>query len=182
MPVIDTKEKERLKALFKHSGVCVNTKTIDDYLADIKNLVKHNNAEIEKLKAENAHLKSEAYKDAEMADMQKKVDRANEERKKMSEDYYRGFPLSKEESEAIYAWQRQHDKEEHGNEKGYHGAIGGGFTYEFVPTSIGTVGECVCGTCHTKALMRACAGGNYIKDIYNSYMKEHNGSFIFQDL
>ena len=68
----------------------------------------------------------------------------------MNENYQRGFPISKEESEKINAWINKHEKEKHsysenGSPRG--GAIGGCYCYTFIPTSIGVFGsiKCSCG-------------------------------------
>ena len=57
-----------------------------------------------------------------------------------------GFVIYNEEYEAIEQWKQKHEKEKH-NGKMKHGAIGGSYTYEFTPTSIGVIGsvKCRCG-------------------------------------
>ncbi len=61
----------------------------------------------------------------------------------MRDDYYRGFPITKSEEKAITKWKSEHEK----NHNGGYGAIGGKYTYHFIPTSIGIVGtiKCSCG-------------------------------------
>ena len=84
---------------------------------------------VENLKKENAELKSEHYKDEQLSNMKDKLN-------KMEKEYYRGFPISKEEATEINKF-----KDKYRNK--YHGAIGGAFTYKFTPTSIGIAGEVI---------------------------------------
>lgn len=83
-----------------------------------------------------AKIKDEKYKDNEIQKMKHELET-------MREEYYRGFPISKEEDEKIKAFIKDHN-EKHGS---YHGCIGGGYFYKFVPTSIGTSGSIVCNRC-----------------------------------
>lgn len=56
------------------------------------------------------------------------------------------FGLFKEQDEALRTWMGQHDEEHVDPKRGhlYGGAIRGGYTYEFTPTSIGVVVRCRC--------------------------------------
>jgi hypothetical protein len=70
----------------------------------------------------------------------------------LQENYYRGFPISKDEQDAIEAWKIQHDLEVHkldtlSKRMKVSGVSGGRYTYHFLPTSIGVSGtiECSCG-------------------------------------
>lgn len=60
------------------------------------------------------------------------------------------FFLYEEQSKAASDWKKSHDAEKHipkGKTQRYSGAIGGAYTYEFTPTSIGLVVKvsCCCG-------------------------------------
>lgn len=100
--------------------------------------------EAKRLREKVRDLEDEAYADKRLAEMQEKVDKAYR-------DLARGFDMSEEETQAVSSWQRQHLLEDHGidmdeNPK-YGGAIGGGWTFMFTPTSIGVIGKvrCHCG-------------------------------------
>lgn len=56
------------------------------------------------------------------------------------------FDITEDEQKAIDEWVEKHTQEKH-NGNTYSGAIGGRYTYEFTPTSIGTIGiiKCSCG-------------------------------------
>ena len=100
---------------------------------------------IKHLEEENRKLKEEHSKDKEIQKMQERLDR-------MQKDYWRGFPITKEEEQAIEAWKKEHDAKVHSYKTKRmrakaDGCCGGRYTYQFVPTSIGTVGtiRCHCG-------------------------------------
>lgn len=84
------------------------------------------------LQEENNKLKSDAYKDEELKKMKERYD-------SMKDGYYRGFPISEEENKKINEWINKISKEYPANE----GAIGGRFTYEFIPTGVGTYGKII---------------------------------------
>lgn len=86
----------------------------------------------ERLSERVQELMDEKWTDKRLVDMQAELDQ-------MRIDYRRGFPISEKEQEKIREWKKNHQH--------YGGAIGGTFTYEFTPTSIGTVGviKCTCG-------------------------------------
>jgi hypothetical protein len=117
----------------------------EECLMAMQKRYKDAEAAIENLEKENKALKDEHYKDGELQ-------RIQEELTSLKRARYRGFPISEEEQEKIKEWQKEHDKEVHGvtDIKGRltkAGAIGGDYTYEFIPTSIGTFGsiKCTCG-------------------------------------
>lgn len=136
----------------------------------------------DRLREKVNYLESENYKDEELQKMKAQLE-------KIQENYRRGFPITKEEFDDINKWKKNHDATEHGNVDGYHGAIGGGYTYEFIPTSIGSFGTCFCSICKNKAMIAgatantpAAKKNGFDKEVYNDYLEKHNGSFDFQDI
>ena len=105
----------------------------------VSNYVDNAENTISRLRTQLAELKKETYKDEELSKLTKQLER-------MREDYYRGFPISKENYENINVWIKEHEKVC----KVGHGCGGGKYTYEFVPTGIGTFGRVVCGSCKEK--------------------------------
>ena len=87
-----------------------------------------------------ARLNDQYANDKEIARLKEIIDEQDTELRN-------GFGITKEENNAITEWERKHNLEKHGSETVYYGAIGGGMTYIFVPTSIGTVCtvKCSCG-------------------------------------
>ena len=85
----------------------------------------------EYLEKENARLKEDTYKDEELSKMK-------EQYEKMKKAYFLGFPISEEEDKEIKEWI---EKRPEFNE----GAIGGRYTYQFTPTSIGMIGTVIDG-------------------------------------
>lgn len=126
-------------------GKYTDVKPLDDLFRGIKahiNSVEQRNAYLEE---ENKKLKDEHFKNEKLNEIQNELDAVRE-------SLYRGFPISKEEDEKIKKWIQKHEEECHGANysKGKYrnvGAIGGAYTYEFVPTSLGTIGtiKCTCG-------------------------------------
>lgn len=126
-------------------------KTNQEVLNDIKSLLEEKDKEIERLSTENEEMKKELYKDETILKMQEKIDDLKERISIMRKASMRGFPISEEEQKKIEAWEHKHLKKKHWDKEHdcpkYDGAIGGRFSYHFIPTSIGVVGEvrCSCG-------------------------------------
>ena len=104
-----------------------------------------NEKRIKYLEEENRKLKEEYNKDEEIQKMKSEVE-------KMQKDYWRGFPITEDEENAIKEWRKKHDVEVHGLTTSRmrmkaEGCCGGRYSYKFVPTSISTIGyiECSCG-------------------------------------
>lgn len=148
---------------------------INEYLNAIKRNLLSKEDTIAYLREELKKAKDETYASEEMTRMKEELDRT---RKSM----YRGFPIEEDEDEHIKDWQHRHETLYHKNPKGYHGAIGGGYTYKFYPTSIGVVGTCYCDICHREATIAAVKDGRYDTENYLKRLKELDGSFAFQDL
>ena len=99
-------------------------------------------------------IKKEALEKVENWNKDEEIVKLKEEIKRLNKELYGGlgFFISVEEKEKIETWTKQHIKEKHNGHYGA-GAIGGRFTYEFTPTSIGEVGEVVC-SCGEKFCFR----------------------------
>ena len=96
----------------------------------------------ESLRKANEELQSDHYKDNALSDMKHKL----EENKN---DIGRGFPITKNEAEALEKWKDNHIKIK-------HNASSSGkwnFIYEFYPASVGTFGTCRCLSCMNKVKM-----------------------------
>ena len=122
---------------------------IDTFAEDIKDELKRKDMTLKYLELQNRELYDEHYKDHELKQM---LDELN----KMKDDYYRGFPISEEENKNIKEWIDNHERDVHGcytleDKINRGGCCGGTYTYEFVPTSIGTIGtvRCSCGAKYT---------------------------------
>lgn len=102
--------------------------SIENILHVLQEQFSRQRKEIELLRQENAKLKNGIWQEEEVVRLKHEYDR-------MKEEYYRGFPLSKEEKSMIDEFMNQHN--------GYYGAIGGGFIYQFVPNSIGISGTII---------------------------------------
>lgn len=113
------------------------TAQLKNMLSEISDNIETMEEELTKAKKENTELKSEAYKDEEIKRLKKQLDEKNETIIRLS---CSTFKITENEKAEIDKFTREHN---HGST----GAIGGQFTYEFVPTSIGTVGtiKCSCG-------------------------------------
>ena len=125
-------------------GEYVSVQPLVDSFLSVKTHLDHCDRRIKYLEEENKRLKSEHYEKKELAEMRAELDEARAELR-------RGFGISKEEDAAISKWIEEHEKEKHGVgtkvKYRYSGAIGGAYTYSFLPTSIGMIGtiKCSCG-------------------------------------
>lgn len=109
-------------------GKFVEVPPMEQLCAALKEKFSQQERENERLREENKKLKEGIWEKEEVA-------RLKQQHKEMQEDYFRGFPISKEEMEAINKWKKQ----TYGEKRNY-GPIGGAFIYKFLPTSIGVAG------------------------------------------
>ena len=122
--------------------------------------------ENERLREANTALKSEQYAKDEVSRMKSEYDR-------MRKDYFRGFPISKAEDEAIAVWQTAHTEKIHKattsrQKLALEGASGGRWSYVFVPTSLGVSGVCRCDSCYSKMM-----------DKYREYLKKEHKNYDY---
>lgn len=150
-------------------------KMIDEHLNIIKNNIMRRDETIDSLIEENKRLKDEHYKDEELAEMKKQLKTA---RSKL----YLGFGITERESASIAQWKKNHELLAHSNPKQHHGAAGGGYTYQFYPTSIGDFGKIICDTCASRARQIAVVDGKYDPDKYHETMNNWNAWFNFSEL
>lgn len=150
-------------------------KMIDEHLNIIKENIMRRDETIDRLIEENKHLKDEHYKDEELAEMKKQLETAKNE-------LHLGFGITERESASIAQWKKNHDLLVHSNPKQYHGAVGGGYTYQFYPTSIGTFGRIICDACASRAKQIAVVNGKYDPDKYKETMNNWKAWFDFSEL
>lgn len=161
--------------------------SVDDICTSIRARIDSANKKAEYAYAEMEKMKNEKWKDNELRSMKNQL-------KAMELDYYRGFPISESEQKAISEWKDHHWTNQHNaptNEKRLKrmGAIGGSFSYEFVPTSIGTSGAVCCQSCLAKARAKAYQemyeekdSKFNLQDRLRELIKEYDAKFQFQEL
>ena len=125
-----------------YDGEYIDVADLEECLKSIRCRNEDNERRIEYLKEENRKLREEYDKDEEIQRMKLELD-------KMSEDYYRGFPIAETEQDSIKKWKKKHDEDVHGlmtNKMRLkaEGCCGGRYIYKFIPTSIGISGKIVC--------------------------------------
>ena len=116
-----------------------NSYDFDTCINSLKEIYTKQNNIISLLKTENNNLKEKRNKDEYIQHLLNRIN-------KLESRIVFDFCVSKEEEIAIEEWKRNHINEKH-NGDSYCGTIGGRFTYEFTPTSLGDIGsiKCSCG-------------------------------------
>lgn len=154
-------------------------------LEELKNSMAETLKYAEKVEDQNKALEDKHWKDEQMSKMKEHL-------KKMEDDYYRGFPISAQQSEDINKWMDQHWTNKHDapdlkTRLRKQGAIGGAFEYRFVPTSIGTLGTIICPSCQRK--MKEELGDTSDYKSYGEYCKrekelteKYDCEFEFQEI
>lgn len=106
--------------------------TLDELLKMIKNKYEHLELHKKRVEEENEQHRNKIYET-------QYVSKLREENKRLREDYFRGFPISKEQKEAIDKWANEHYKTCSYKRVGYG--------YHFYPTPLGVSGvvQCSCG-------------------------------------
>lgn len=117
--------------------------SIDDLFKALKTKFENEEQLVNQLKTFNNELLDKHYKDKELSNMKSELTQARD-------DLTRGFPISLEEQISINTWVKEHDKRMHVRGVKRGGALGGRFSYYFVPTSMGVFGTIQCDVCMNK--------------------------------
>lgn len=170
---VDKQELDKLFGHVKFGGDAINFIEWVQIFADRLNDLEE---QIEKTKKIIKEYEENINADVRIQELKAKLEDARQ-------DLYRGFGISQEESEEITAWKEKHDVERHGlnsldKKLRAGGTIGGRYHYQFVPTSIGIVGTCVCENCERKAFTEAKGD----RELYNELKEKYDAEFTFADL
>ena len=116
----------------------VEVDTFDNAMNTIKLRYQKLQDKIGHLSQENKELKSGVF-------ATNYVQEALANAEKIRNEYRLGFPMTEEEVQKAEKWMKEHDESAHNGKSS--GAIGGRYTYEFTPTSIGVFCglRCSCG-------------------------------------
>lgn len=131
-------------------GKYIEVEPVDKCMKMLQYRFDGKNRTINNLRNQIKELTDSQYKEKELQKMKAELE-------KMQREYNRGFPITDDEWKAIETWKEKHDREVHGltecNER-IGGAIGGRYTFEFIPTTIGIIGTIKCGDCGEKFTFR----------------------------
>lgn len=131
-------------------GKYVEVEPVDKCMKMLQYRFNDKNRTINNLRNQIKDLTDSQHKDKKLQEMKAELE-------KMQREYNRGFPITDDEWKAIETWKEKHDREVHGltecNER-VGGAIGGRYTFEFIPTTIGIIGTIKCGDCGEKFTFR----------------------------
>lgn len=166
-------DADKLRRLFRFATGPVS---LDDVCEQLKEAYNRQEEVNRRLREKNKELTDEHWKDKTLQEMQARLDNIIDKNR-------RGFPITAEEQRAINKWRENHYATQHNvttnaQKLQMGGVIGGTFHYEFVPTSIGTSGSCVCGSCQSRA-MREAKGD---RKKYRELLKKYDAEFEFQEI
>lgn len=130
---IDKEELNRVLGNVKYTRKEEFINIITDLAKYLTNVEEERKKAIDKLAEFNA--------DERIKELEQKLKEARNQN-----SYNWMFNMEPEDIKKIQKWKKQHEEEKH-NGSSYAGAIGGRYTYEFTPTSIGTFKRlrCSCG-------------------------------------
>ena len=116
----------------------VKVDTFDSAMNSIRLRYQKLQDRIERLSQENKELRNGVF-------ATNCVREAMAEAEKIRNEYRLGFPMTEEEVQKAEKWIKEHNESAHITES--FGAIGGQYTYDFTPTSIGVLCglRCSCG-------------------------------------
>lgn len=145
-------------------------KEVDESLFQLEWNMKRLLKENDELLAENKSLKSEQYKDAELAKLKSEIDR-------LREILNQSYTVNEKEKESIEEWYKEHRNKMH-NGRDFN------YVYEFTPTAIAVFGDCICTTCRGKARQKAIIndknGLRIEPNIIKDYLDRSGGDFQFK--
>lgn len=138
---------------YTEDGKLMEVPSIDEICDAIKIRVRQAEEREESAVKAMEELREEKWKDNQLQQMKNELEM-------LRKDYYRGFPISEQGQNNINNWQDNHWITQHNapnleTRLNLMGAIGGSFKYEFIPTSIGIIGRCICSSCKNKARKNA---------------------------
>ena len=154
----------------------IKIEDLDTVCENLKNIFDEQQATNDRLQASLKKITDEKWKDEQLQEMKTQME-------KYRHEAYLGFTMTDTDVQTVNEWKEQHLAEQHNltsseDRLRWGGSVGGNFLYEFCPTSIGTIGICICGNCRTKAFARS--DGNY--QHYKELLKEYDAEFEFQEL
>ena len=131
-------------------GEYMEVETVDKCMRMLRYRFDDQKKTIDNLRNQIKELTDSQYKDKKLQEMKAELN-------KMQREYNRGFPITDDEWKASETGKEEHDREVPGltecNER-VGGAIGGRYTFEFIPTTIGIIGTIKCGDCGEKLTFR----------------------------
>lgn len=154
----------------------IRIEDLDTVCDNLKAIFDEQKSTNDRLHKHLEEITDEKWKDKELQEMKAKMEKYYHEAKL-------GFPMADDDQSRVQEWKDKHMAEKHNvktleDRLHWGGSVGGNFLYEFCPTSIGTIGTCICGNCRTKAFARS--NGDYQR--YKELLREYDAEFEFQEL